>query len=115
MSFGESVFSARFIQKIVKEDLSVEGNYGISLRNLRGKTLEGSRSHVTESKGPKDDMWGRPAPCGPTYQPRRYVGFPPPPRMHLRRCLSRFDPRAHVGPSGLYNPIPASPLGISLI
>ena len=61
-------------------------------------------------------MWGRsatlsrhPAPCGPTYQPRRYVGFPPPPRMHLRRCLRRFDPRAHVGPLGLYNLAPASP------
>ena len=56
-------------------------------------------------------MWGRlaplsgcPGPCGPTYQPRRYVGFPPPPRMHLSRCLSRFDPRAHVVSSGLYNP-----------
>ena len=48
MSFGESVFSARFIQKIVKEDLIVEGNYGISLRNLRGKTLEGSRRQITE-------------------------------------------------------------------
>ena len=48
-------------------------------------------------------------PYGPTYQPRRYIGFPPPPRVHLRRCLSRFDPRAHVEPSGLYNPTLASP------
>ena len=60
-------------------------------------------------------MWGHPAPLsgllvpyGPTYQPRRYVSFPPPPQMHLRCCLSRFDPRAHVGPSGLYNPTLAS-------
>ena len=49
MSFGESVFSARFIQKIVKEDLIVEGNYGIPLRNLRGKTLEGSRRQITKA------------------------------------------------------------------
>jgi hypothetical protein len=32
-----------------------------------------------------------------------YVGFPPPLRLHLRRSLSRFDPRAHVAPLELYN------------
>jgi hypothetical protein len=55
-------------------------------------------------------MWGRPAPPagrpapGPTCQPPRcYVSFPPPPRMHLRRFLNRFDPWAHVASSGLYN------------
>jgi len=60
-------------------------------------------------------MWGRLAPpagrlaLGPTCQPPRcYVGSPPPPMMHLRHCLSRFDPRAHVGPLGLYNPAHAS-------
>ena len=54
-------------------------------------------------------LLGRPAPYEPTCQPHRYVGFLPPPRMHLHHCLSRFDPRAHVGPSGLYNLAPASP------
>jgi hypothetical protein len=32
----------------------------------------------------------------------RYVGFPPPSRLHLRHSLSRFDPRAHIGRSRLY-------------
>jgi len=41
-------------------------------------------------------------------QPASYVSFPSPLRMHLGRCLSRFDPRANVGPSGLYNLAPAS-------
>ena len=48
MSFGESVFPTGFNQKTAKEDLIVEGKYEIPLRYLRGKTLEGSRSHVTE-------------------------------------------------------------------
>jgi hypothetical protein len=26
--------------------------------------------------------------------------LPPPPRMHLSRTSSQFDPRAHVGPPG---------------
>ena len=54
-------------------------------------------------------MWGQPAPPAghpapqATYQPpRRYVDSPPPPRLHLRRSLSWFDPRAHDGCSGLY-------------
>ena len=49
MSFGESVFSAGFIQKTAKEDLIVEGNYGIPPRYLRGKTLEGFRRQITEA------------------------------------------------------------------
>ena len=48
MSFGESVFPTGFNQKTAKEDLIVEGKYEIPLRYLCGKTLEGSRSHVTE-------------------------------------------------------------------
>ena len=49
MSFGESVFSAGFIQKTVKEDLFVKGNYGIPPCNQRGKTLEDSRRRITEA------------------------------------------------------------------
>ena len=44
---------------------------------------------------------GRPAPRA-THQPLlRYVGSPPPPRLHLHHSLSRFDPRAH----GMLRPI----------
>ena len=57
MSFGESVFSAGFIQKTTKEHLIVEGNYGIPSRYLRGKTLEGSRRQIT-------DAGLNPLPCG---------------------------------------------------
>ena len=57
MSFGESVFSAGFIQKTTKEHLIVEGNYGIPSRYLRGKTLEGSRRKITEARLD-------PLPCG---------------------------------------------------
>ena len=48
MSFGESVFSAGFIQKTAKEDLIVEGNYRIPSRYLRWKTLERSRRQITK-------------------------------------------------------------------
>ena len=41
MSFGESVFLVGFIQKTVKGDLFVKGNYGIPPRNRRVKTPEG--------------------------------------------------------------------------
>ena len=51
MSFGESVFSAGFNQKPAKEDLIVKGKYGVPPWYLHGKTLEGSRSHVTEAEG----------------------------------------------------------------
>ena len=48
MSFGESVFLAGFIQKTIKEDLFVKGNYGIPQRKQRGKILEDSRRLSTE-------------------------------------------------------------------
>ena len=67
-------------------------------------------------------MWGYPAPLsgrlalyGSTCQPASYVGLPPPLRIHLGRCLSWFDPRAHVRPLGLYNLALASPPGITLV
>ena len=50
-NFGEYVFPAGFNQKTVKEDLIVKEKYGVPPRYLRGKTLEGSRSHVTEAEG----------------------------------------------------------------
>ena len=48
MSFDESVFSAGFNQKTVKEDLFVKGNYGIPSRKQRGNTLEDSRRFSTK-------------------------------------------------------------------
>ena len=50
MSFGASVFPAGFNLKTAKEDLNVKGKYGVPPRYLRGKALEGSRSHVTEAE-----------------------------------------------------------------
>ena len=38
-----------------------------------------------------------------------YVGSPPPPRLHLCRCLIPFDPRAHIRRSGLYILAPITP------
>ena len=51
MSFGESVFPAGFNLKTTKEDLNVKRKYRIPPRHLRGKTLEGSKSHVTKAEG----------------------------------------------------------------
>ena len=78
MSFGESVFSAGFNQKTVKEDLFAKGNHGIPLRNQRGKTLEDSRSLSTKAGHMSLTCGGCTAPGGPTYQPCCYVGSPPP-------------------------------------
>ena len=50
MSFDESVFPAGFNQKTAKEDLIVKGKHGIPPWYLCGKTLEGSRSHVTKAE-----------------------------------------------------------------
>ena len=51
MSFGEYMFPAGFNQKTAKEDLIVKGKYRVPPWYLRGKTLEGSRSHVNEAEG----------------------------------------------------------------
>ena len=51
MSLGESVFLAGFNQKTTKEDLIIKAKYGVPPWYLRGKTLEGSRSHITEAEG----------------------------------------------------------------
>ena len=110
MSFGESVFSARFIQKTIMVDQHVRFNCAYPQQNRHQKVLEDSRGLHTKaederlpSSATRSHLQG-PAP-GPTYQPPCHnVGSPPPPRLHLRRSLSRFDSRAHVGRSGLYIP-----------
>ena len=85
MSFDESVFSVGLNQKTVKEDLFVKRNHGIPSRNRRGKTLEDSRrritiaGHVSLTCGAAPDPpRGHSASVGATYQPRCYVGSPPP-------------------------------------
>ena len=50
MSFGESVFLAGLIQKTIKGDLFVTGNYEIPPRNRRGKTLEDSKRRITKAE-----------------------------------------------------------------
>ena len=45
------MFPVGFNQKTAKKDLIVIGKYGVLLWYLCGKTLEGSRSHVTEAEG----------------------------------------------------------------
>jgi hypothetical protein len=93
MSFGEFVFSVGFIQKTIKEDLFIKGNYGILPRKQHGKTLEDSRRLSTEDDSERLTWGGQPAPpagrpAGGSHQsaPPSYVNFPPPPRLHL--CCS---------------------------
>ena len=43
------MFSAEFIQKTVKGDLFIKGNYGIPSRKRRGKILEDSRRLSTKA------------------------------------------------------------------
>ena len=49
MNFGESMFSAGFIQKTIKGDLVIKGNYGILPRKQCGKILEDSMRLSTEA------------------------------------------------------------------
>jgi hypothetical protein len=102
MNFGESAFSTEFNQKTSKGGLFVKRNHGIMPRHLHGKTLEDSRRLSTEVE--HEPLLGR-AGC-PTCQAIQplWVNFPLPIRLHLRRSLSQFDPRAHVATSGLYIP-----------
>ena len=51
MSFGESMFSAGFIQKTVKVDLYVRINRVILQRDGHQKDLEDSSGHHTTAKG----------------------------------------------------------------
>ena len=49
MSFGESVFSAGFIQETIKGDLFVKGNYRIPSRKQCEKILEDYRRFSTKA------------------------------------------------------------------
>ena len=93
MSFGESISSAGFIQKIINVDLDVRINRVYPQRNT---TPEGSRGHqkaIHERRPQVDDRWGRP--LGLTCQ----LSVPMSVLHRLRVCIyailsSRFDPRA---------------------
>ena len=79
MSFGESMFSIGFIQTTAKEDLIIEGNYGIPSCYLCGKTLEGSRRQITEAGLD-------PLPCGasqPVGGATRPMWAPPVSLLHM--------------------------------
>jgi hypothetical protein len=87
MSFGESVFSARFIKKTAKRYLFVKENIEIPPRHQRGKDLEDSRTLSTEAwakshrSGPVG-LWGMPPGLqqGPLVSSFQKVP-PPPPRV----------------------------------
>jgi hypothetical protein len=75
------------------------------------QTLEGSRGHRAEAdhEGLAPPV-GRPAPRAHCQPQHRNVDSLPPPRLHLYRPLSQFDPTAHDGGSSPYIPVPATPL-----
>ena len=51
MSFGESVFSAGFMQKIIKGDQNDKLNHAYMSQKLLQKVSEDTRSHATEAEG----------------------------------------------------------------
>ena len=57
MSFGENVFSAGFIQKIVKVDRIVKVNRAYPQRKLPQKVLEDSRRYHTEVEAEAQPGW----------------------------------------------------------
>ena len=78
MSFGESIFSVGFIQKIIKGDQNVKLNRTYPSHKQLQKVLEDTRSHATEA-----DIEGMIGGAGrspiPTSQPSAsYVGSPSP-------------------------------------
>ena len=94
MSFGESIFSARFIQKTVKADLDVRLNHAYPQQK---QLPEGSRRlkrtpHQSRGWPYLYSSW----PLGPTCQPPVAMLV----LHHLLDCIyviysSRFDPRAY--------------------
>ena len=48
MSFGESMFSTRFIQKTIKVDIDVRSNHAYPQRKQLQKVLEDTRRQTTK-------------------------------------------------------------------
>jgi hypothetical protein len=107
MSFGESLISARFIQKTVKGDLFVKRNQGIILWHLRGKILEDSRRFSTEEGGQPPPCVCHLAPYGPHAPASSRIFLHRLLGLHLCRPSSWFDSSAHVAPPRLYKQTPA--------
>ena len=61
MSFGESVFSAEFIQKTVKVDLYVRINHAYPQQDWHQKDLEDIRGHHAEVERRLAPPTGQPA------------------------------------------------------
>ena len=94
MSFGESEFSAVFIQKTIKVDQDVRFNHAYPQRKQPQKVPEDSRGLHTEAKG-EASLGGAGQPLGPTCQPPVAMLV----LHHLLDCIyviysSRFYPRA---------------------
>ena len=118
-SFGELLFFIGFIQETTKRDQIVKRNDGIPPWKIWEKALEGIRRQ-TKKVAPKDQNWGSAGlGLGPVGLPLWRLASslwklrPLPPRMHLHCSFSRFDPRGHVYPTGLYNQTPAPSLELS--
>jgi hypothetical protein len=108
MSFSESLFSAGLFQKTTKRDLFIKGKFRIKIQHICEKTLEDMRRHRNETGseglpvGPADPTYRPPSPPWGDTSMSFWSILLLPPRMHLSRTSTRFDPRAHVGPPGLY-------------
>jgi hypothetical protein len=89
MSFGESMFPAGFNQTTTKEDLNIKGKYRIPPWHPHGKTLEWSKSHVTEAED-KAPTWWAGRPTGGADQPTGGAGRSlwDPPISHLVSSVS---------------------------
>ena len=74
------MFSVGFIQKNIKGDLFVKGNYGIPPQNRCGKTLEHSRRQITEAET-------KTLPGGAGW-PHLQAGWPLGPSVSLRVTMS---------------------------
>jgi hypothetical protein len=79
MSFGEFVFFAGFIQKVVKVDLYVGINWAYPQRNGHKKVPKDSGGLHTETEGQTSPGGAsHPAPGAHRQPPRCNVGSPPP-------------------------------------
>jgi hypothetical protein len=64
MSFGESIFSAGFIQKITKENLNIKRDRGIISSRIHGKVLEDTRGlHAERGDQTLSGGASQPHPC----------------------------------------------------
>jgi hypothetical protein len=89
MSFGESMFSAGFIQKTVKVDPNVRFNRNYLRQKQLQKVPEDIRRQTTEEDCERQPAppAGRRAPRPTCQPPPSNVDSPPPYGLHLRRSF----------------------------